>query len=231
MKYSCKDWELYHQAGLDSLYETVGNLNLFLICKRPEPSALRPLPEGCSIRTCRPDELGVWKHLAAEDSCADSLTDYYERVYAGNREEQNQAFFQRCLFLCTPSGKPVATGLTWLSYARTGFPVNTLGWFRVLPEEEGRGFGRALLSELLRRSDFPLYLHTQPTSVCAIRLYSDFGFHLLTNPVIGYRKNDLNASLPILEKVMRPAAFHGLRFSDEGQALHQAALSSRVSEF
>ena len=46
MKYSCKDWELYHQAGLDSLYETVGNLNLFLICKRPEPSALRPLLRG-----------------------------------------------------------------------------------------------------------------------------------------------------------------------------------------
>ena len=84
MKHSCKDWELYHQAGLDSLYETAGNLNLFLICEKPEPSDLRPLPEGCFIRTCRPDELNVWKHLAAEEQYADSLTDYYERVYAGS---------------------------------------------------------------------------------------------------------------------------------------------------
>ena len=231
MKHFCKDWELYHQAGLDSLYETAGNLNLFLICEKPEPSALRPLPEGCSIRTCRPDELNVWKHLAAEEQYADSLTDYYERVYAGNGKDKSQDFFQRCLFLCNPSGKPVATGLIGLSYARSGFPVSTLGWFRVLPEEEGKGFGRALLSELLKRSGFPLYLHTQPTSVCAIRLYSDFGFRLLTNPVIGYRKNDLIAGLPILEKVMRPAVFNGLKFSDEGQRLHQAALSSRISEF
>ena len=91
------------------------------------------------------------------------------------------------MFICDASDKPVASTFIWRSYGK----INTIGWFRVLPEYEEHGLGRALLSEILKDADYPVYLHTQPTSARAIKLYSDFGFKLLTDPIIGYRKNEL----------------------------------------
>jgi len=109
--------------------------------------------------------------------------------------------------------------------------ITTVGWFRVLPEHEGKGLGRALLSELLRTALCPVYLHTQPTSICAIKLYSDFGFDLIINPAIGYRKNDLAASLPYMQKIMPEADYARLRFVEVDDDLHEAALSSEIAEF
>ena len=56
---------------------------------------------------------------------------------------------------------------------------------RVLANE-GKGLGRALLTEILKNAGLPIYLHTQPTPARAIKLYSDFGFKLTTDPIIGY---------------------------------------------
>ena len=149
--------------------------------------------------------------------------DYYKRVYAKNEDE----FFRRCLLIWDESGRPAGTCLTWPAYGR----VNTIGWFRVLPEHEGRGLGWALLTEILRETDMPIYLHTQPTSVCAIKLYSDMGFRFVTCPDIGRRKNDLDLGLPVLRRVMDGADYERLGFTDNCGALHEAALACERPEF
>ena len=131
------------------------------------------------------------------------------------------------MFVCDMENKPVASTFIWRSYEK----INTVGWFRVLPEYEGRGLGRALLSEILKAADLPVFLHTQPTSARAIKLYSDFGFKLLTDPVIGYRKNDLAESLPYLQKVLPESDYTKLRFSKANKILLGAAISSEISEF
>ena len=63
---------------------------------------------------------------------------------------------------------------------------------------------------------FPLlcevFLHTQPSSFRAIKLHSDFGFAFLTDPIIGYRKNDLEECLTILKEHMPQKDFEKLQF-------------------
>ena len=221
--YRNKDHEAFFIAGAGDLYETVGNYNLFMQCDTLDKIAFRELPDGYAFRLCRRDELEVWKRVVAEEPFVDYVTQYYEKVYAKREDE----FFRRCLFACDADDTPVASAFVWRSYGL----INTVGWFRVLPEHEGKGLGRAILSEVLKNAEFPVYLHTQPTSARAIKLYSDFGFKLVTDPVVGLRKNDLTESLPYLQKVLPERDYEGLRFTEANKTLLEAAMTSEVSEF
>jgi GNAT superfamily N-acetyltransferase len=161
--------------------------------------------------------------VVAEEQYADVVADYYNEVYAKHEDE----FFKRCLFVCDVDDKPVASCFIWRSYGL----INTVGWFRVLPEHEGKGLGRALLSEVFKNAQPPIYLHTQPTSMRAIKLYLDFGFKLITDPVIGNRKNDLAECLELFHTILPPDDFLGIQYTEADGALLNAALTSNFSEF
>ena len=221
--YRSKDHEAFCNKGIGDSYSIIGNYNIYMQCEAPNKNAFRPLPCGYSFSLCGRDELEIWKRVVAEEPYVDYVTDYYGKVYAKYEDE----FFRRCLFVCDTGCKPVASAFIWRSY---GF-INTVGWFRVLPEYEGKGLGRAILSAILKDAEFPVYLHTQPTSARAIKLYADFGFKMITDPVIGFRKNDLNDSLPFLQKVLPEGDYAGLQFTEADNLLINAALSSEESEF
>ena len=218
-----QDYYAFQQAGLADIYETIGNYHLFMVCESPNFAAFRDLPKGFLIRLCRPDELEIWKRIAVDKAYMDYVTDYFNRTYAPRLSE----FFRRCTFVCDAKDKPVATSFIWKSYGQ----INTIGWTRTLPQYEGKGLGRALLSGILRDAEYPIYLHTQPTSIKAIKLYSDFGFKLITNPITGYRKNNLTESLPLLQKVMAKADYASLQFIEVDDTLHKAALLNECAEF
>jgi ribosomal protein S18 acetylase RimI-like enzyme len=136
------------------------------------------------------------------------MTDYFTVTYGGKEE----LFFAKTLFVCDKQDKPIATCLNWKAYDE----FNTIQWFKVLKEYEGQGIGRALLSIVMRkleRCDYPVYLHTQPSSFRAIKLYSDFGFSLLSDDKFGTRKNELDECMPILEKFMPKEFFQELKIT------------------
>jgi len=184
--------------------------NLFMMCRRLNPDALRGLPAGYHIRHCRKDELERWKAMPFDDPGAantnhEYMTRWFERVYA----PKGELFYRTCLFVCDQHDTPIATGFVWHAYDA----FNTIHWLKVLLGYEGRGIGRALLAHMLARlgsRDYPVYLHTQPESYRAIKLYSDFGFSFLTDPVIGTRTNHLEACLPFLSRHMRAADYRRL---------------------
>lgn len=199
--------------------EEIPDKNLFMMCSTLAQSALRALPDGYHIRNCRRDELELWKAMPFDDPTTAAeyrpyMTDYFTRVYA----PQADRFFQTCLFVCPDSDqpdadRPIATAFIWKAYDL----FQSVHWFKVVKEYEGRGIGRALLSVIMRdltADDYPVYLHTQPGSYRAIKLYSDFGFKLLSDPVIGQRQNDLVECLPILERYMPPAYFNQLQITE-----------------
>lgn len=206
------------------------DLNLFMVCRRANPAAAGELPEGFYFDTCRPDELELWKafpfdtpeELAANKAYMD---EYFDRVYRPQAEE----FFSRCVFVRNEAGEPVATAFLWNAYGK----VPTLHWVKTRKEYEDRGIGRALLTKLLLDKDAPqtVCLHTQPGSFRAIKLYSDFGFALITDDSIGCRCNGLWESLPFLEKVMPQSAYEALCFAPAPEQLIYAAGSSEHSEF
>jgi ribosomal protein S18 acetylase RimI-like enzyme len=185
--------------------------NIFMMCEKLNRNALTALPTSYAIRSCRPDELDIWKTMPFDDASLAKeyegfMSDYFTTTYGG----QEELFFAKTLFVCNRQNKPIATCLIWKAYNE----FNTIQWFKVLKEYEGQGIGRALLSiamQQLEPRDYPVYLHTQPSSFRAIKLYSDFGFSLLAGDKFGIRDNDLDACLPILAEFMPKEYFHELK--------------------
>lgn len=191
--------------------EEIPDINIFMMCEVLNRNSLSELPANYFIRSCRHDELDIWKTMPFDDAdlakkYEEFMTGYFATTYGGKEE----LFFAKTLFVCDRQDKPVATCLSWNAYDE----FNTIQWFKVLKGYEGQGIGRALLSIIMQklgRRDYPVYLHTQPSSFRAIKLYSDFGFSLLSGDRFGIRKNNLDQCLPILEKFMPKEYFHKLR--------------------
>lgn len=209
----------------------IPDLNLFMMCEKLNRDALRPLPEGYHMRYGREDELDIWKAMHFDDPAVAReyhgyMGKYFDAVYA----PKGDLFFRRCLYVCDKNDVPVGTCFVWKAYDR----VNTIHWYKVLLPYENRGIGRALLSETMKDlddSDYPVYLHTQPSSYRAIKLYSDFGFAFVTDPVVGHRENHLQQCLPILKEYMPEKDFENLRFAPAGKDFLDAAASSDVEQF
>lgn len=184
------------------------------------------------IRTCKPNELDIWKGFPFDNESDKKeyysyMSEYFENVYGQNENE----FFNRCLFVCEDETDiSVATCFIWKSYNE----INTIHWFKTLKEYEGKGIGRALLSYImgsLKDEDYPIYLHTQPSSFRAIGLYSSFGFKIVTNPTIGYRENQYLECLPILIEFMSKDSFQKLEFVEAPLVFDECAKSSKISQF
>lgn len=134
------------------------------------------------------------------------MTDFFTTTYSGKED----LFFAKTLFICDKKDTPIATCLLWKAYDK----LNTIHWFKMLKEHEGKGIGRTLLSIIMRNlkaEDYPVYLHTQPASFRAIKLYSDFGFALFSGNKFGSKTNDLDEYLPILKEFMHKKDFQNLK--------------------
>ena len=208
--------------------------DLFMMCPALDPSACRELPQGFHFRMCRPDELETWKAMLLDfphtpevhDEYIQVMTDYFNDVYA----EKSDLFFQKCLLACDENDTPVGRGFIWKAYDK----INTVHWYKVLKPYENRGIGRAILTAMMKdlaEEEYPVFLHTHPSSFRAIKLYSDFGFRLISNPIVGYRNNDLEECLPILERFMPKSDFDKLRIIKAPQYFLDAAASSETEEF
>jgi Acetyltransferase (GNAT) family len=115
--------------------------------------------------------------------------------------------------VCNKEDKPIATCSHWKAYGK----FNSIHWLKTLKEYEGQGLGRAVLSEIMKKfrpNDYPIYLHTQPGSFRAIKLYADFGFKLLSGGQVGHRVNELEKCLPILKAFIPEKDFHELEIVD-----------------
>ncbi len=79
----------------------------------------------------------IWTRVIAYEEHVDFVTEFYQKVYLKREDE----FFRRCAFICGANDRPVASAFIWQAYGR----INTMGWYRVLPEHEGKGFRRVTI--------------------------------------------------------------------------------------
>lgn len=209
----------------------IPDLNLFMMCEKPNTPAYSDAPVGYHIRTLREDELDFWYSVHFDGETGDIshhiayMKDYFRRVYAPRKEE----FFVRCLVICGEEDLPLGTCFAWRVYDAYW----TIHWFKVYKHCEGKGLGRALLSAVMKTvpaDGYPVYLHTQPSSYRAIGLYTDLGFSLLTDSAVGHRDNHLSEATPYLAHFMG-LRYDRLRFAQSDGALHRAALSVEDNRF
>ncbi len=205
--------------------------NLFMMCNELNLNAISNMPLGFHVRNCQKSELDIWKAMHFDDpklakQYYNYMTQFYNSVYA----KKGDLFFQSCLFVCDKDNRPIGTCFFWKAYER----ITTIHWYKILKDYEGKGIGRALLSIVMKSltdDEFPVFLHTQPSSYRAIKLYSDFGFYLLSDPLIGNRKNDLEESMPILKKNMPYQDYQHLRITKSPNFFLESVRSSNEIEF
>jgi len=204
--------------------EKIPDGNLFMWCPAPAADAFVPLPDGLVYRPFSPALLEDWISLQQNGSYEerDYLLDYYHRVYAPLTDRFGERWH-----LLYAGETLVASCILWEAYP--GY--ETIHWLKVHPLYEGRGLGRAILTKTLETHSGDVFLHTQPASFRAIKLYTDFGFSLLTDPAVGTRENHLTDVLPVLSRVMTPDAYGALRFAQCPKGFLKAAASVSESRF
>ena len=190
--------------------------DLFMICKNVNLNAFNDLPPGYYFRKMKENELDIWKgmHLDFQHSPEQhkEYMDFMDKHCEETYKQEEQLFFNKNYFVCNKDDMPIGRGFIWKYFCK----INTIQWYKVLRKYEGHGIGRALLTKIMKnlnKEDYPIYLHTHPSSFRAIKLYSDFGFHLISDPVIGYRNNDLNECLPILKNFIPEKEYEKIKIS------------------
>jgi GNAT superfamily N-acetyltransferase len=194
--------------------EEIPDLNIFMMCEQLNERACKELPKDFYFRNCSPQDLETWKAFPFDSDILpeehrDFMDDFVERVY-GN---QMDLFYKNTLLVCNSEHQPVATCSHWKAYGK----FNSIHWLKTIKAYEGKGLGRALLTAVMRSvpaSGYPLYLHTQPGSFRAIKLYSDFGFKLLKGQAVGNRTNDIEDCMPILKEFIPSGDFANLQITE-----------------
>ncbi len=194
--------------------EEIPDYNIFMMCERLNRDALTELGADYYFRNCRPDELEIWKAFPFDGpTVPPAYEDFMNQIIKDSYGDDMDTFFGNTLLVCNEDDKPVATCSRWKAYGK----FNSIHWLKTLKSHEGKGIGRAVLSAIMRTfapGDYPIYIHTQPGSFRAIKLYADFGFHLLSGGKLGTRTNDLEKCLPILKEFIPQKDFEKLRITD-----------------
>lgn len=108
---------------------------------------------------------------------------------------------EKCFFAETRDGKVVGTCIAWYDN-KDNDTVSSLHWLAVLPEYQQKGIGRALAISVMnyyKQNDLlPVYLHTQPWSYKAIKLYCLLGFNIQQEDTFSNYKNECKEAKEIL---------------------------------
>jgi len=135
------------------------------------------LPAGFSVRWYRPGDEACWRkiHLAAEREVA--ITPELFRQQFGTNEA---LLTRRQCYVLNARGEAVGTATAWFDEHFQGGDWGRVHWLAVMPDYQGQGLGRALLSLVCRRlqelGHTRAFLRTTATRLRAIKLYRAFGF-------------------------------------------------------
>lgn len=134
------------------------------------------LPAGYSMRFYRPGDELVWSNIWSR---ADDYEVYNVERFQTEFSADLPSMAQRCLFLLNPDGQEIATATAWWEEDNSAL-WGRLHWIAIIPEFQGQGLARPLLSAVLNLSRDLGYsralLYTETVRIPAIKLYLDFGF-------------------------------------------------------
>ena len=145
---------------------------------RPDLDSIpaHPLPDGFSCRWYQP---GDDRHWTTIWRAAEQWLDIGPALFRKEFGADDSIISQRMFFLCDPDGRPVATSTAWFN-KRHGLPYGQVHWVAIIPQFQGRGLGKPLMTitcQRLKELGHPrAYLGTHNVRVSAINLYLAFGF-------------------------------------------------------
>ncbi len=131
-----------------------------------------PLPAGFSFRWWREGDRETWVriHTLAE-KLVPATAAVYDQQFGGNERE----LARRQAFLLEATGCEIGTGTAWFDGE-----VGRVHWIAIVPEFQGRGLSKPLLTVVCTRlaelGHRRAYLTTDSRRAAALALYQSFGF-------------------------------------------------------
>jgi GNAT superfamily N-acetyltransferase len=135
------------------------------------------LPPDFIIRWFEDGDESLWLeiHEQAEKFAEVSLS-VYRREFGDDVGVLNR----RQCFLINAEGRAIATASAWMDDDYWGRPYGRVHWVAVVPDCQGRGLSKPLISAVLFRmiqlGHQHVYLRTSTARLPAINLYAGFGF-------------------------------------------------------
>lgn len=155
----------------------------------------------------------VWAEVQkAAGEFADSSDSEVISYFLERFGKLQQELTRRCVFLKeTATGNYIGTCIAWFE-PKGEERVHVLHWLAVKDIYAGRGYARILITQVMKifeQTDAKrrIYLHTQPCSYKAIKLYNDFGFCMSKTDTYGTAVNEFAQAMPILKKYMTSEAY------------------------
>lgn len=190
--------------------------SIIMRCDRIDKSAYLELPSGIEAVFYKEGMEMVWAKVQkaagefAEDSVSDAAAYFMER-YGDRRQELSE----RCVFLKEQeTGRYIGTCMAWFEQKK-GEEVPVLHWLAVDDAYAGNGYARMLITQVMKLFECfakgqKIYLHTQPCSYRAIKLYNDFGFSITRTDTYGTAVNEYAEAMPLLKKHMTAETYEKL---------------------
>lgn len=171
--------------------------NIIMRCDRFDP-----LPETARGIRVRNYQLGDEKHWAEIEYAIGDFPSREEAEAYFKTHYNTDEIFKRCFFAEDKENNVIGTCIAW--YDRKGNEsVSSLHWLAVMPKYQLMGAGKALINAVMsyyRENDLmPVYLHTQPWSYKAIKLYLSAGFKILKTDTFADYKNEYNEAINVLK--------------------------------
>jgi len=139
------------------------------------------LPAVYSIRWYQP---GYEKHWQAVQSLADEYTGVTPDLFEEQFGTDMQLLSERQCFLCDSKDNFIGTASAWLDNLG-GKSLGRIHWLAIVPQQQGRGLAKTLLTITCKRlkelGHSRTYLTTQNVRIPAINLYAKFGFAPVIN--------------------------------------------------
>ncbi|MBI3852120.1 MAG: GNAT family N-acetyltransferase [Verrucomicrobia bacterium] len=135
------------------------------------------LPDGFSLRRYQAGDEAHWLRIHA---VADRYNEITQALFRQEFGSDEKLLRERQFYLLDPHGEVIGTGAAWFKDGFEGLQWGRVHWVAIVPEYQGRGLAKPLLTAICRRlrelGHGRAYLSTSTARAAAIRLYLRFGF-------------------------------------------------------
>ncbi len=190
--------------------------SIIMRCDQIEKSAFLELSSEVEIEFYQNGMEDVWAQVQKVAGEFKKESDEQVKVYFMEKYGRNASELEkRCIFLRDIHTREyIGTCMAWFG-AKGDEVVPVLHWLAVADDYSGRGYARMLITRVVTLFENyapgqSIYLHTQPCSYRAIKLYNDFGFCMSRNDVYGTAVNEYEEAMTILGKCMSEETYEKL---------------------
>ena len=136
------------------------------------------LPKDYSVRWYKPGDEKLWLHIQSK---ADKYNIINLSLYTKTFGHSMESLPNRQCFLMDRFNNAVGTATAWFNEDYNGTRYGRVHWVAILPERQGQGLAKPLMSMICNRlgtlGHNKAYLTTLSIRIPAINLYRKFGFY------------------------------------------------------